>query len=52
MPRSIFSKISQSVFTKAAKSPHKTSENERLLIEICGLDVNESLLRCKAAFPR
>jgi Mg2+-importing ATPase len=48
MPRSIFSKISQSVFTKAAKSPHKTSENERLLIEICGLDVNESLLRCKA----
>ncbi|MCK9209947.1 MAG: magnesium-translocating P-type ATPase [Ignavibacteriaceae bacterium] len=43
MTRSIFSKISPSTFTKEAKSPHQTSENERLLVDICGLDVQASL---------
>ncbi len=45
MPRSIFSKISPSVFSKAAKSPHKISENENRLIEICGLGINETLTK-------
>jgi len=45
MTRSIFSKISPSTFTKEAKSPHQTSENERLLVDICGLDVQASLTR-------
>lgn len=48
MPRSIFSKISQSVFTKAAKSPHKASENEQRLIEICGLDVNDAISKLQS----
>ncbi len=43
MARSIFSKISSSNFTKEAKSPHQTSENERRLIEVCSLDVKGSL---------
>jgi Mg2+-importing ATPase len=45
MPRSIFSKISPSVFSKAAKSPHKTSEDENRLIKICGLGINETLTK-------
>lgn len=48
MTRSIFSKISPSTFTKEAKSPHQTSENERLLVDICGLDVQGSLTRLDA----
>ncbi|MEW6005959.1 MAG: magnesium-translocating P-type ATPase [Stygiobacter sp.] len=47
MPRSIFSKISSSAFSKEAKSPHKASENERRLIEICGLQINEALSKLK-----
>lgn len=45
MARSIFSKISPSLFTNAAKTPHKVSENEELLINICSLDIQESLLK-------
>jgi len=47
MPRSIFSKISSATFSKEAKSPHKASENERRLIEICGLPINEVLSKLK-----
>ncbi|HMN48403.1 MAG TPA: magnesium-translocating P-type ATPase [Ignavibacteriaceae bacterium] len=47
MPRSIFSKISSATFSKEAKSPHKASENERRLIEICGLPINEALSKLK-----
>ncbi len=43
MARSIFSKISSSNFTKEAKSPHQTSENERLLIDLCSLDIKDTL---------
>ena len=43
MPRSIFSKISSATFLKAAKAPHKTSDNERQLIEICGLESKDAL---------
>ena len=42
---SIFSKISQSLFTKTAKTPHSFSENEKLFIDICELDVHESILK-------
>ncbi|MFA3783282.1 magnesium-translocating P-type ATPase [Melioribacteraceae bacterium 4301-Me] len=49
MRRSIFSKISSSAFTKAAKAPHKASENESRLIEICGLEVNEALKRLRTS---
>ncbi len=45
MARSIFSKISPSIFTKEAKSPHQTSENERHLIDICGLELQETLIK-------
>ena len=47
MPGSIFTKISPIAFSKAAKAPHKTSENERHLIEICILDVKDSLAELK-----
>lgn len=43
MPRSLFSKISTSTLSKEAKAPHKASENERKLIEICELDVKDAL---------
>lgn len=43
MARSIFPKISPSVFTKEAKKPHQISEDESLLIEICQLDVPEAV---------
>lgn len=45
MTRSIFSKISPSVLTKEAKSPHKFSENESLLVDVCSLNIQENLLR-------
>jgi Mg2+-importing ATPase len=45
MTRSIFSKISPSVLTKEAKSPHKFSENESLLVDICSLNVQDALLK-------
>jgi len=45
MARSIFSKISPSVFTKAAKTPHSVSENEKQLIDICSLGIEEALNR-------
>ncbi len=45
MTRSIFSKISPSVLTKEAKSPHQFSENESLLVEICSLKVQDALLK-------
>ncbi|MGE5497954.1 MAG: magnesium-translocating P-type ATPase, partial [Syntrophothermus sp.] len=45
MARSIFPKIAPSVFTKEAKKPHQTSEDERLLIEICQLEVPEAVKR-------
>ncbi|HED38051.1 MAG TPA: magnesium-translocating P-type ATPase, partial [Ignavibacteria bacterium] len=43
MVRSIFSKISPSIFTKEAKSPHQTSKSEQLLIDICSYDVQKAL---------
>lgn len=45
MPKSIFSKISSATFSKEAKSPHKASENERHLMEMCKLPVQEVLLK-------
>jgi P-type Mg2+ transporter len=48
MARSIFSKISPVVFTKEAHRPHQASESERLLIEICGMDVQDSIKRLKS----
>ena len=43
MIRSIFSKISTSTFTKEAKAPHQFSENEKLLIDICGSEIQDTL---------
>lgn len=48
MTRSIFSKISPSVLTKEAKSPHKFSENESFLLEVCRLPVQEAFLRLRS----
>ncbi len=45
MTRSIFSKISPSVLTKEAKSPHKFTEDESLLIDICSLKSQDVLLK-------
>lgn len=47
MAKSIFAKIAPSALTKAAKSPHKASENEQRLIEICELDMSGALARLK-----
>ena len=44
MTKSIFSKISPSALTKEAKSPHKFSEDERLLVDVCGLSGQDALL--------
>ncbi len=43
MPKSIFSKISSATFSKEAKSPHKASENERRLMDLCNIPVQEAL---------
>jgi Mg2+-importing ATPase len=45
MTKSIFSKISPSVLTREAKSPHKFSEDERLLVDVCSLSWQDALLR-------
>lgn len=45
MTRSIFSKISPSILTKEAKSPHQFSENESLLVDVCSLNVQDALLK-------
>ncbi len=45
MTKSIFSKIYPSVLTKEAKSPHQFSDNEKSLIELCSLNVQENLAR-------
>src|SRR5512135_1721623 len=45
MARSIYSKISPSILTKEAKSPHKFSEDESLLISICGFKLQDVLLK-------
>jgi P-type Mg2+ transporter len=49
MTRSIFSKISPSVLTKEAKSPHQFSENESLLVDVCSLNVQDALLKLKSS---
>lgn len=42
MTKSIFSKVPSSTFTKEAKAPHKISEQEKLLIDICTTEVQET----------
>ncbi|MCE1188192.1 MAG: magnesium-translocating P-type ATPase [Ignavibacteria bacterium] len=43
MAQSIFPKIAQSTLTKAAKSPHKATENEQRLASVCRAEVPEAL---------
>ncbi len=45
MAKSIFSKISPSLFTKEAKTPHSTTLDEQRLIEICKLTHQETLTK-------
>jgi Mg2+-importing ATPase len=47
MARSIFPKVAPSALTKAAKSPHKASENERRLIDVCAMDTSAALAQLK-----
>lgn len=42
MSRSIYSKISSAVFTKEAKAPHKTSDNEQFLIKACTSGIRDA----------
>ena len=49
MIRSIFSKISPSILTKEAKSPHQFSENESLLVDVCSLNVQDALLKLNSS---
>lgn len=49
MTRSIFSKIYPAVLTKEAKSPHQFSDNEKLLVELCGLNAQENLTRLNSS---
>jgi Mg2+-importing ATPase len=43
MAKSIFSKISPSIFTKEAKTPHNATEDEKLLIDICNLPHQDTI---------
>ncbi|HEX2867457.1 MAG TPA: magnesium-translocating P-type ATPase [Ignavibacteriales bacterium] len=45
MVRSIFSKISPVLFTKEAKTPHQKSIDEQILVEVCGLNVDDAVKR-------
>jgi len=49
MALTIFSKVSSATITKEARTPHQASDNERRLIEICGLPVQEALGRLKTS---
>jgi Mg2+-importing ATPase len=42
MAKSIFSKISPSIFTKEAKTPHSATLDEQRLIEFCRITLNEA----------
>ncbi|HLP15263.1 MAG TPA: magnesium-translocating P-type ATPase [Bacteroidota bacterium] len=48
MVRSLFSKISPRLVTQEAQTPHQASETERLLIDICALDVQQAILQLKS----
>ncbi len=48
MAKSIFSKISPSLFTREAKTPHRTTDDEKLLIEMCALSPQETILQMKS----
>jgi P-type Mg2+ transporter len=45
MTKSIFSKISSSTFTKEAKAPHNTSQQEILLIDICESNTQDAIVK-------
>lgn len=45
MALTIFSKVNSATITKEAKTPHKASEKEQLLIEICALPAMDALNR-------
>lgn len=49
MALTIFSKVSSATITKEARTPHQASDNERLLIEICALPIQEALTRLKTS---
>ena len=49
MAKSIFSKISPSLFTKEAKTPHSATLDEKRLIEICKLTQQETLLNLNSS---
>ncbi len=49
MAKSIFSKISPSIFTKEAKTPHRTTLDEKKLIEICRLSNQETIFNLKSS---
>ncbi|MGA7723476.1 MAG: magnesium-translocating P-type ATPase [Ignavibacteriaceae bacterium] len=48
MAKSIFSKISPSIFTKEAKTPHNATDDEKLLIEICNLSHQDTITKLKS----
>lgn len=43
MTRTIFSKFSQTAFTREAKTVHKVSESEQHLLQMCSLNVHDAL---------
>ncbi len=45
MAKSIFKKISPSIFTKEAKTPHSATQDEQRLIDICKLNQHETISR-------
>ncbi len=48
MAKSIFSKISPSLFTKEAKTPHSATLDEKRLIDICKLTQQTTLLKLES----
>lgn len=49
MAKSIFSKISPSIFTREAKLPHRTTDDEKLLIEMCSLSPQDTIKRMNSS---
>jgi len=49
MTKSLFSKISSSTFTQEAKTPHKISDQENLLIDICKSTTQDAIAKLKTS---
>jgi P-type Mg2+ transporter len=49
MAKSIFSKVSPSLVASEAKTPHRATDDEKLLIDICALSSQETIVQVKSS---